>query len=76
MRASEFQRAIEDEFGPGYADTVARDVILGALGDRSAREALADGVPPRTVWLELCEAMGVPESRRHGAGLADPPRRR
>jgi hypothetical protein len=46
--------------------------VLGALDGRTARQALAAGVPPRTVWLALCEATDVPESRRHGAGLRAP----
>ena len=35
------------------------------------REALAAGVPPREVWLALCEATDVPAERRHGAGRPD-----
>jgi hypothetical protein len=27
------------------------------------------------VWLALCAAMDVPESRRYGAGLAEPKKR-
>jgi len=29
-------------------------------------------VRPREVWVALCQAMDVPESRIHGAGLRDP----
>ena len=31
-----------------------------------AVEALDAGLPPRDVWLALCDAMDVPENRRHG----------
>ncbi|MEO7070674.1 MAG: DUF3046 domain-containing protein, partial [Nostocoides sp.] len=36
------------------------------LDGRTADAALAAGVPPRAVWLALCEAMDVPERRRLG----------
>jgi hypothetical protein len=46
---------------------------MSALGGRTAVEALEAGVPPREVWLALCDDMDVPEERRHGRDL--PPRR-
>ena len=72
MKRSEFELAVEEEFGRGYGSVVVDDLALGALDGRTAREALAAGVPPRAVWLALCEATDVPESRRHGAGLRTP----
>jgi hypothetical protein len=72
VKRSEFDLAVEQEFGTGYASVVVDDLVLGALDGRTARQALAAGVPPRTVWLALCEATDVPESRRHGAGLRAP----
>ena len=58
MKRSEFELAVEEEFGPGYASVVVDDLVLGALEGRTARQALAAGVPPRSVWLALCEATG------------------
>ncbi|MFV0463639.1 MAG: DUF3046 domain-containing protein [Nostocoides sp.] len=66
MRLSQFRILLDDEFGEAYAATLARSHALHALGSQTAEEALADGVPPRTVWLALCEDMGVPEERRLG----------
>ena len=57
---------MDDEFGASYAGTVARRHSIRTLGSRTAEEALADGVPPRTVWLALCDDMDVPEERRFG----------
>ena len=57
---------MDDEFGAAYAGTVARRHSIRTLGSRTAEEALDDGVPPRTVWLALCEDMDVPEERRFG----------
>ena len=76
MRVSEFQRAVADEFGSAYGATVVRDVVLGPLGDRTAAQALADGVDTRTVWEALCAAMDVPRERWYGVGRLDPNRDR
>lgn len=59
---------MNDEFGPAYSGSLARDHVIGALGDRTAAQALADGEPPRRVWVALCEDMDVPEERRFGIG--------
>ena len=70
MRRSEFLRAVSDEFG-GRADSLTRDLTLGALGC-TAYEALAAGVPPRRIWLALCDETDVPDARRHGVGRLEP----
>ena len=72
MTRSEFLRALDDEFGPVMAQTIARDVVLGALGNQSATQALDAGVEPKRVWAVLCEEMDVPSHRRHGVGLMNP----
>lgn len=51
-----------------------RDLVLGSLGGLTAQDALDRGLPAKTVWTALCEAMDVPTSRRHGVGLAHPPK--
>lgn len=66
MRLSHFWTLMNDEFGPTYAGTLARDHVLGSLGNRTVQQALEDGEPPRAVWLALCDDMDVPESRRLG----------
>jgi hypothetical protein len=69
MRKSEFVRAVDDQFGEAYGRILLRDLVMSAVGERTAEQALAAGVPPRDVWLALCDAEGVPESRRYGVGL-------
>jgi hypothetical protein len=64
MKLSEFQIAVDEEFGPGYGSVVVNDLVLAGVGGRTAREALAAGVAPRDVWLALCEATDVPPARR------------
>lgn len=63
---SHFRSLMDDEFGPTYAGSLARDHVLGALGGRTVDQALADGESPRTVWEALCDDMDVPAERRHG----------
>ncbi|WP_345802120.1 DUF3046 domain-containing protein [Microbacterium sp. AZCO] len=74
MRRSEFERAVAAEFGP-RASALMSDLVLPTLGDRTAREALDAGIPPREIWLALCEETDVPLDRRYGAGRLDPKRR-
>ncbi|HCJ49157.1 DUF3046 domain-containing protein [Microbacterium marinum] len=73
MRHSEFERAVADEFGATGAALVD-DLVLTAVGGRTARQALAAGVPPREVWQALCVETDVPIARRHGAGRLEPRR--
>ena len=66
MRLSHFWSLMNDEFGESYAGSLARDHVIGALGNRTALQALEEGEPPRRIWLALCDDMDVPESRRLG----------
>lgn len=74
MRRSEFERAVTSEFGSRGPSLMA-DLVLPALGSRTAQEALAAGTAPREVWLALCAETDVPLARRHGAGRDEPKRR-
>ncbi|GAA3925602.1 DUF3046 domain-containing protein [Microbacterium soli] len=73
MRRSEFLRAVSDEFG-SRGETLTHDLILGGIG-MSAQEALDAGVPPRDIWMALCEETDVPAQRRYGVGRLEPRRR-
>lgn len=75
MRHSDFWRLMEDEFGAGYARSVASDQVMAALGDRTPAEALDAGTPPRQVWAAVCDAMHVPAERRLGLDPAERRRR-
>jgi hypothetical protein len=44
--------------------SLAADLVVGALGSRSAAEALDAGVLPRAVWDALCDAMEVSDAVR------------
>lgn len=71
MRRSEFLRAVDAEFG-ARATSLVNDLVLGALGERTAQEALDMGMPPREIWLALCVETDVPDNRRYGAGRLEP----
>ncbi|OMH24140.1 histidine kinase [Tersicoccus phoenicis] len=73
MRSSSFWRLMDDEFGVAYSRVLARDLVLTRLGGRSVTDALDAGIDPREVWLAVCDAQDVPESRRLGRDI--PPRR-
>ena len=63
---SHFWTLMNDEFGESYAGSLARDHVLGALGNRTVLAALEAGVPPREVWEALCEDMDIPAAHRLG----------
>ena len=72
MRLSEFRIAVADEFGEAYGRAVTSDLVLGEVGGLTAEEALKRGVDAREVWLALCRAKDVPQSRWYGAGIRPP----
>lgn len=64
VRLQEFWSRMESLFGSMRAQSVARDHVFGALGSRTAVEAIDAGVPVRTVWLEVCKEFDVPPKDR------------
>lgn len=72
MRLSEFWLAIADEFGDAYGRVLTHDLILGAVGGLTAEQAIAAGVPVRSIWLAICEACDVPRERWYGVGQREP----
>lgn len=72
MRLSEFWTAVTDEFGLAYGRTLTKDLVLGELGDLTSEQAIAKGMTTRQIWLALCRATDVPESRWYGRGVKPP----
>ena len=64
VRLTEFWKRMRAQFGDVYAQSVARDQVLAALGSRTVEQALADGEEPKRVWRAVCEAFQVPERLR------------
>jgi hypothetical protein len=63
---SEFWDLVDTEFGRSRSRTLTRDHVLTELGNRTAEQALAAGVPARDVWFALCDDLDVPPERRFG----------
>jgi hypothetical protein len=64
MRLTEFWERMRAQFGEVYAESVAKDYVLSALGNRTVDQALAAGTDAKTVWRAVCEAFKVPERQR------------
>ena len=52
------------QFGDVYADSVAKDYVLSALGGRTVNQALADGEDAKVVWRAVCDAFHIPDRKR------------
>jgi hypothetical protein len=76
MRLREFWQLVDEVFGRAHGRALAHDLVLTALGDRSAAAALEDGDEPRAVWHALCDAMEVPDALRFGTDRHQAPPRR
>lgn len=57
-----------------FGRVLMRDTVIVELGNRTADQALAAGIPPREVWVALCRVQEVPVERWHGVGLPKPAR--
>jgi hypothetical protein len=64
VRLTEFWDRMRAQFGDVYAESVAKDQVLAALGDRTVSQALADGEDAKTVWRAVAETFDVPERLR------------
>jgi hypothetical protein len=64
MRHTELWVRLEEALGIAYAETWAKDQVIGGLGSRTVVEALDAGVPPKQVWLEVWRALDLPQSAR------------
>ncbi|GAA1479232.1 DUF3046 domain-containing protein [Nocardioides aestuarii] len=64
MRYSEFWTRMDEVLGVAYAETWAKDQVIGLLGSRTVMEALDAGVPPKEVWRAVCHQLGLPPQAR------------
>ncbi|OIJ96919.1 hypothetical protein BIV25_16425 [Streptomyces sp. MUSC 14] len=63
MRLTVFWQRMAEHFGPGRADTFARDHVMSELGGRTVNEALDAGWAAKDVWRVVCTVMDVPGER-------------
>ncbi len=66
MRISDFWRLLDAVFGAGYSRVLCSSLVLAGVGGRTADDALRAGVPPKQVWLAMCDVQDVPAERRLG----------
>ncbi|MFD0773803.1 DUF3046 domain-containing protein [Streptomonospora algeriensis] len=64
MRLSHFWERMHEQFGESYAESLARDHVIEALGSRTVEQALADGIGAKEVWRAVCEDFGLPATVR------------
>ncbi len=63
MRLTEFHELVTEQFGSIYGASVLVDHVLASLGERTAAQAVQDGVDPREVWRALCADFDVPRDQ-------------
>lgn len=59
VRLTDFWERMDLVFGPDYARSWSRDVVLSPLGV-TVEEAIASGVDTREVWRAVCATTEVP----------------
>ncbi|HEY1133743.1 MAG TPA: DUF3046 domain-containing protein [Nocardioides sp.] len=64
MRHTEFWSRLETAVGPTQARSWARMLVMPALGNRTASEALDAGEDPKVVWAAVHRELELPESER------------
>lgn len=63
MRLSEFWERMDAAFGSLYAQSLAVDYRVPALG-ATVKDAIERGDSPKAVWRAVCAEFDVPQSLR------------
>lgn len=64
MRHTEFWALMDQVLGEAYSRSWADLTVIGELDGRTARQALADGEPPKRVWAAVRRQLELPETYR------------
>jgi Protein of unknown function (DUF3046) len=64
MRLTDFWARMSEQFGPAYAESLARDHVISGLGSRTVSQALADGDDAKIVWRAVCDEFELPARYR------------
>lgn len=64
MTETELWRRLRAHLGSAYAGVWAEQVSLAALGGRTVAEALAAGLPVKSVWHAVRVQLELPASER------------
>lgn len=60
MRLTDFWERMDAHFGPVYARSWAKDVILQELGGRTVEQAIATGIETVDIWRAVWAYEGLP----------------
>jgi hypothetical protein len=64
VRLTNFWQRMEQNLGPAYARTWARDHVLAELDDRTVVQALEGGQNAKDVWRAVWRELELPLSER------------
>lgn len=64
VRISEFWARMHERFGVRYAEWIASDQVIAALGGRTVAQALDAGLETKRIWRAVCEVFEVPAHER------------
>ncbi|GAB3983477.1 DUF3046 domain-containing protein [Actinoallomurus acanthiterrae] len=64
VRLTVFWDRMNQQFGEGYAESVAKDYVMAELDGRTIEKALADGVAAKDVWRAVCATFDVQQRLR------------
>ncbi|MEV5707834.1 DUF3046 domain-containing protein [Actinoallomurus sp. NPDC052274] len=64
MRLTVFWDRMNQQFGEGYAESVAKDYVMAELDGRTIEQALADGESAKDVWRAVCATFDVQQRLR------------
>lgn len=64
MREAELWNRLFHHLGRVQALVFAEGHVIGELGSRTVREAIAAGIPFKTIWLAVWQTLKLPASER------------
>ena len=64
MKETELWERMRQHLGAGYFRVWAAEFSLGGLGNRTVIEALQEGIPAKSVWRAVWEALELPDRER------------
>ena len=64
MKRTEFWARMRKHLGDAYADSYARDQVIGSLGGRTPQQAIDDGEDLKVVWRAVWAQLELPASER------------
>lgn len=64
MKETELWQRLQTALGTGYYRVWASEFSLAELGNRTVAQAVADGIPSKTIWRAVWMALELPPRER------------